>query len=326
MGSSQAPVPAAVSDFMRREVSSMRSKVMLFIALALVLGCTAATATPLTYVISNFDNDGTHHFGTVDLATGTFTQIGPNPDVGSEGLAAGPNGLLFTIAYNSDLFSINPGTGEYTLVGPTGLGDCSTPDSLCGPTSSLTLGGANGNIYAMDFQNRIYNVNPLTGAATLIGATGIPPIPFVPAAINSDGTIDFYEEAVFGTGGKLYATFDALYFDLATSSVASVAVPPALYQIDPSTGLATVLGPTDLSIGAVVSLNGTPFAFNLLQGEIFDLNVANGSTSFVVATDPNAGTVRGAAVPTPEPASMGLVIGGIAALAVCRHLRRCLGA
>src|SRR3954471_705058 len=93
---------------------------------------------------------------------------------------------------------------------------------------------------ATDFQNRIYRVNPVTGAATLIGATGVPAIPFVPATLNDDGTINFYEEALFGAGGNLYATFDAFAFDLATSSVASVAVAPALYQIDPSTGRATV--------------------------------------------------------------------------------------
>ena len=158
---------------------------------------------------------------------------------------------------NSDLYSINPGTGAYTLVGPTGLDDCTTPESPCGPTSNLTLGSANGTIYATDFQNRIYRVNPLTGTATLIGATGIPPIPFIPASFNPNGTINFYEEALFGAGGKLYATFDAFVFDLTTLSPVSVAVVPKLYEIDPSTGVATVVGPTDLAIGAVIGANGT---------------------------------------------------------------------
>jgi hypothetical protein len=211
---------------------------------------------------------------------------------------------LLTVAYNSDLYSINASTGAYTLVGPTGLGDCSTPQSPCGPTSNLTLGGANGAIYATDFQNRIYRVNPATGAAALIGATGIPPIPFVPATLNDDGTINFYEEALFGAGGNLYATFDAIVYDLATSSVASVAVAPGLYQIDPSSGRATLIASTDLAIGAVVAENGTTYAFNLLSGQISSLDVTNGTTTLIGATDPNAGTIRGAASATPEPAAI----------------------
>ncbi len=297
----------------------MRIKAILITAVAFGLATAAANASPLTYVIGNNDIEGTHHFGTVNLATGAFQQIGPNAPVGSEGLAAGPGGSLLTLAYNSDLYSINPATGAYTLVGPTGLGDCSTPESPCGPTSSLTLGSANGNIYATDFQNRIYSVNPLTGAATLIGTTGIPPIPFIPASFNPDGTINFYEEALFGAGGKLYATFDALVFDLTTFSVASIAVAPALYQIDPSTGRATLVGPTDLSIGAVVGANGTNYAFNLLRGQIFSLDVASGNTSFVSDTDPTAGTIRGAATAIPEPASIVLTGVGLAATLVWRR-------
>jgi hypothetical protein len=279
----------------------------------------SANATPLAYVIGNNDIEGTHHFGTVDLTTGAFQQIGPNTPVGSEGLAVGPNGSLFTIAYNSDLYSINPATGAFALVGPTGLGDCTTLSSPCGPTSSLTLGSANGNIYATDFQNRIYSVNPLTGAATLIGPTGIPPIPFVPASLNANGTINFYEAALFGAGGKLYATFDALVFDLTTSSVASIAVAPALYQIDPSTGVATVIGPTDLSIAGVAGGNGTQYAFNILKGQVLNLDVATGNTSFVSNTDPTAGTIRGAASAVPEPASIALTAVGIAATLVWRR-------
>lgn len=278
-------------------------------------------AGPITYVISNNDAEGTHMFGTVDLANGSYQQIGPNSAVGSEGLAWGPNGSLFTLAYNGDLYSINPATGAYNLVGPTGLDDCSTPGSPCGPTSNLTLGGADGKLYATDFQNRLYNVNPATGVATLVGTTGIPPIPFVPASFNPDGTINFYEEAIFGAGGNLYATFDAFPFDFTTLSPASISVPPALYRLDPGTGAATLIASTDLAIGAVTAVNGTPYGFNLLQGNVFTLDLANGSTTFVAMTDPAAGTIRGAATATPEPSTF-LMIGAAGALALLRKWRR----
>lgn len=301
----------------------MLTRRKLMISLALLVCTLSSNAGPLTYVIANNDNDGSHHFGTVDLTTGAFQQIGSDTPVGSEGLAAGPNGSLLTLAYDSNLYSINPGTGAFRLVGPTGLGDCSTPESACGPTSNLTLGGVNGILYATDFQNRIYNVNALTGSATLIGRTGIPAIPFVPGSLNADGTINLYEEALFGAEGKLYATFDAFAFDLTTLSPVTIAVAPALYEINPSTGLATVVSPTELALGAVVGVNGTQYAFNLLRGQLLSLNVANGNTTFVADTDPTAGTIRGATA-TPEPASMALTGIGIAAALVCgrrRHQR-----
>ena len=277
---------------------------------ALAVAITAGSAAPLTYVIANNDAEGTHHFGIVDLATGAFQQIGPDAPVGTEGLASGPTGSLFTLAYNSDLYSINPTTGAYTLVGPTGLDDCSTPASPCGPTSNLTLGGANGNLYATDFQNRLYLVDPLTGLATLIGATGIPPIPFIPASFNPNGTINLYEEALFGFGGELYATFDAFSFDFTTLSPDTVAVGPALYRINTATGVATLIAPTDLAIGAVSAIGGTAYGFNLLQGNVFTLDVANGTTTSVTATDLAAGTIRGAAA-VPEPASFGITAAGL---------------
>jgi hypothetical protein len=55
----------------------------------------------------------------------------------------------------------------------------------------------------------LYAINTTTGAANLIGPTGIPALPFIPDTLNANGTISFYEETLFGTGGKLYVTFDA---------------------------------------------------------------------------------------------------------------------
>ncbi len=287
-----------------------------------LLGLAFSThAGPITYVISNNDAEGTHMFGTVDLASGSYQQIGPNSPVGTEGLAWGPSGSLFTLAYNGDLYSINPATGAYNLVGPTGLDDCTTADSSCGPTSNLTLGGADGKIYATDFQNRLYTVNPATGAATLIGSTGIPPIPFIPGSFNADGTINFYEEALFGVGGNLYATFDAFVFDFATLSPASISVPPALYRLDPASGAATLIAASDLATGAVSPVNGTSYGFNLLQGNVFTLDLASGNSTFVAMTDPAAGTIRGAAAAVPEPGTY-VMVGTATAIAFLRRRRR----
>jgi hypothetical protein len=54
---------------------------------ALVLATTAANADSLVYVVN-----GSQQFGTINVATGAFQQIGPaQPEAGSFGLAAAPN-------------------------------------------------------------------------------------------------------------------------------------------------------------------------------------------------------------------------------------------
>lgn len=288
----------------------------LIVSLA-VLVTGAVHAGPLFYIVN-----GAQQFGTVDLTTGAFQQIGaPGPEPGVFGLAPGANGSLVTFAYSSNLYSIDPATGAQTLIGATGLDDCSTVTSSCGPTSASTLGGLAGTIYATDFQNSLYTVNPITGLATLIGSTGIPAIPFVPGSTNPDGTFNFYDQAIFGAEGNLYVTFDAFVFDFSTFSVVNTVVAPALYRIDTSTGHGTLIGTTDLAIGAVVGVNGTYYEFNDTSNQIRSLNIANGDSSFASNFDPAAGVVQGAVAATPEPASIALVGFAIAGLAALKGKR-----
>jgi hypothetical protein len=295
----------------------MRVNPTLIASLAFALATTVAKADPLVYVVN-----GSQQFGTINLTTGAFQQVGPTvSEPGYFGLAAAPNGSLVTFAYSSNVYSINPSTGAPTLLGPSGLADCTTPSSPCGPTSNASLGGLNGKTYATDFQNNLYRVDPITGVAALIGATGIQSIPFVPGSLNPDGTINFYDEAIFGAGGKLYETFDAFVFDLTSFSVVSTVVDPALYEIDPSTGLATLVGYTDLGIGAVANVSGTYYAFNDQTSQISSLDLSNGNTSFIGNFDPAAGVIQGASpVPTPEPTSLALV--GTGLVAVATRLRK----
>jgi hypothetical protein len=286
--------------------------------LAFVLAASAASAGSLVYVVN-----GSQQLGTVDVATGAFQLIGSTgPEAGAFGLAPAANGSLVTFAYSGNLYSLNSTTGVSTLVGPTGFDDCATATSSCGPTSASTLGGLGGKVYATDFQNSLYSVDPNGGAATLIGPTGIAAIPFVPGSFNLDGTINFYDQSLFGANGKLYETFDAFVFDFNTFSVTSIVIAPELYQIDPLTGLATLVGPTDLGIGAVAFVDGIYYAFNDLSSQITTLDLANGNTSFVTTFDPAAGVIQGAVAAVPEPGSLGLVgIGFVAISAVMRRLR-----
>ncbi len=139
--------------------------------------------------------------------------------------------------------------------------------------------------------------------------------------VNPNGTFNAFDEGLFGANGKLYATFDAFTVDPTTFTTASVVIAPDLYQIDPTTGVATLIGPTDLNLDAVADVNGTFYAFKEGTNQVVSLDLSNGHTTFVSNFDPAAGLVTGATA-TPEPASFALAAFGIAALASCRRRRR----
>jgi len=129
-------------------------------------------------------------------------------------------------------------------------------------------------------------VNPATGTATLIGLTGIPAIPFTPQSLNKDdGTLNVFEETLFGAAGKLYATFDTNRLDPETGHLTHE-IPNNLYQINPATGHATLIAPTAQTLSAVVAVNGTVYAFNIEKSQVVSLNLTNGNISFVSNLDP----------------------------------------
>jgi hypothetical protein len=288
--------------------------------LALVLFTGAASAAPI-YVISTNLMTRNNQFGTVDMATGAYQQIGPNAPDEYRGLVPASNGSLLSLGFTGNLTSINPVTGLTTVIGPTGLSDCSTPASPCGPNSASVLAGLEGTLYATDFNHNLYTVNPMTGAATLIGPTGIPPIPFASHfTSNPDGTGNVFSDTLFPANGKLYATFDTNRVNPQTGEIIH-GLPNNLYQIDPATAVATLVAPTAQTIAGITQVNGTFYAFNIETRQLVTLDLSNGQTSVVTSVDPAVGFVGGAA-PTPEPSSIVPVILGIAAIGACKLRRR----
>ena len=296
----------------------MLSQRKFFILVGLVLLTIPAGAGPIVDLLST----GSQQFGQMDLATGVFSAIAPIPAT-IQYLVPASNGSLLTMSFDGNLDTINRTTGAVSVIGPTGFADCTTPTTpTCGPNSQLTLGSAGGTIYATDFVNNLYTVNPNTGKATLIGSTGIPAVPFIPASTNPDGSFNFYDENIFGLGGKVYANFDAATFDPATS-VTTTVIADALYQIDPSTGHATKVAPTDLGLDTILSLNGTVYGFSGTTNQVVTLDLTNGATSIVSDIDPAAGLVGGAAPASiPEPSSVAFVGIGLIAVVDRRHCKR----
>jgi hypothetical protein len=284
------------------------------IPLAFCLFAASACLADSAYVIA-----GNGHFGTLDLATGGFQEIGPTLPEGATGLAPGPNGSFLTLAVSGNLLSINPATGVTTLVGPTGLGDCSFPGSPCGPNSADNIVRFGNTFYATDLANNLYTVDPSTAAATLLGPTGIPPLPFVLLSTNPDGSVNVVDQTLFTSGGKLYATFDAATIDFSTFTITPV-IPNSLYQIDPSTGMATLIAPTALNLTAAVDVSGKVYAFNGASNEVVALNLTNGNTTFVSSFDSSIGPISGAS-PVPEPSTYALIGIGLIAASICGRKR-----
>jgi hypothetical protein len=261
----------------------------LLVLLAPLLFAACANAQSWVYVVTT-----QQQFGAVDLATGAFHAIGPNTPEGQASLVWGTHGTLFSLTYSGNLESINPATGQTTVVGATGLG-----------FNAFDLAEVGGKLYATDFGNNLYTVDPDTGVATLLRATGIPPDPEIPFSINPDGTINLCDESIYGFAGKLYATFDAFTID--PNSLAETPVVSAnVYRINPSTGRATLIAPTTLNLGSSIEVEGKFFAFRWVitsfttlgpqvTSQLLTLDPASGNTSFVTEIDRNAGGIVGAA-------------------------------
>jgi hypothetical protein len=291
----------------------MRTRHKLFVLLALGVFAATASADSAVYVVTF-----SQQFGALDLTTGAFHAIGAGTPDPVANLVPAPNGQLFSLdVANGNLVSINPGTGATTVVGPTGVG-----------AFGLDLAEVNGKLYMTDLSNNLYSVNATTGAETLIGATGMPPDPTYPFTMNPDGTINLCDESLYDVGNKLYASFDSFKLDPVTLNITDV-VPPDLWQIDPTTGVATLIGPTIMNLGASVDVGGTFYAFRVLPtpgapiNELYTLDLANGNASFVGNIDPVVTGIFGAApVSTvPEPASIALT-GTVMLIAVWGSRRR----
>jgi outer membrane protein assembly factor BamB len=266
-------------------------------------GSSGAERSLLTYAIAGF----TLQFGALDLATGKFFPIAPvPPDVGT-GLVHGRGTSLLYLAFSGKLTALDPFFGTTSIVGDGtgGLGDCSVPGSYA-LNCAIALGQVGGHLYATDFANNLYSVDPKTGAATLIGPTGMPPLEFAPPRANSDGTLDVVSESLVSYRGKLYANFATVKIN--PDGTFDPIIPGGLYQIDPSTGMSTPIASVDSNITAMVNVHDTVYAFDAWTGEVLRLDMTTGLTEATepkTVIDQTAGSlIVGAAPARPSPTTL----------------------
>jgi hypothetical protein len=129
----------------------------------------------------------------------------------------------------------------------------------------------------------------------------MPQITFVPLSIDpSNGKLNVYDESLFSLGGKLYANFDSGQVDLSNGSETAV-IAAALYEINPETGHARTIAPTELGLLTIVNVNGTVYAFDVIHDRFVVLDLTTGRTKAVSNLAPAAGFVCGATPANPGP-------------------------
>ncbi len=128
----------------------------IFVALALVaMPVTNVSAAPVAYASTNAGN-----FGMLDMETGVFTRIG-NFGRTLTGLVNLDDTIYGASYRGSSIYTIDTSNGGLTLLGSPGF-------------TVFVFGGTNSALYALDLSMNLHSIDPITGASSLIGATGVP--------------------------------------------------------------------------------------------------------------------------------------------------------
>jgi len=224
------------------------------------------SATSNAFNVDTFYVDGNGNFGTLDLPTGTVTQIGAATVSGSNGIDLTPGLQVYAYNASNQLNQITPSTGAATPVGGPG----SIPDQAT--TGALT----DGRYFGIDaVTGGLYSIDLTMGTTTLVGPTSAA---ILPAGCNLDSSLAGSATVLYYTIGYSGASCNSPMLD-------------TLYQINPTT-LATTAG-VQVTIGGsgVNAFVGSAFAGGMLYGFVsggqeYTINPATGVATFLANTTP----------------------------------------
>ena len=288
----------------------------IFLLTAWLLSAGTSAFGQLTYAMEF--NQGNNRFGTINLLTGSFTQLGNEGGTLFNDVAGAPDGTLYGIINTTSLVTLNTNTGAVVT----------SVNFNVGGIESLAM-APDGTLYGAT-QGALYKINPFTGVATLVGN-------FNNSVIGNSG-----QNIRFGFDGMLYDTDGGVD---ATST--------HLFQISTVTGAATLVGTitnfpglclenagsqmygVGIQLGAASTLVQSLVGINLNTivpgGTNADGSPVNIGYQLVTANFPNnfnfssadLYVVPGSDFPVPEPAAKALSIaGGVMLLLMSRHRTR----
>jgi hypothetical protein len=148
-------------------------------------------------------------WGTTDLTTGVFTQLGAN--AGLVGLGE-IGGTVYALGFvngtpSNPLYNVNPANGSLTLVGP-------------GSVSIDMFGSTTTGLYGVGNDLNLYSIDPATGADTLIGPTGL-------------GSFPLFHGLSTDAGGNLYLFADPNMYSLNLLTGAASLIGPSASLFGP---------------------------------------------------------------------------------------------
>jgi hypothetical protein len=253
-----------------------------------LLALMAASAGTAMADVNAYEVAGNTSFGTIDLTTGVYTQIGVSGILMS-GLGE-TGGLIYGGAFLTDtVYTVNPATGALTLIGTTGGPNFGDFGSTLTGLYAIDLAGYGGNA-------NLWSINPATGAATLIGPTGL--------------------------------TYSSPIGMSDNSAILYVTNGPLLYSLNTTTGAATLVGNTGtVGTGGMVTLGGTLYGGVEGPLQVATLDPVTGAATlgpletgapsnfWALAADPPTGTAA------PEPGYIALLVLGMAGMLAVRRTR-----
>jgi hypothetical protein len=252
------------------------------VSLAVLLIISAAGLKADTVAYAGSSNGD---FGFIDLNTGVFTSVG-NSGQTLAGLAV-ENGDIFATSYhtaNGTLFHVDPSNGSLISIGTAPGVDY---DDFGSTTTGLY-------VVSSGATQDLYSINPTTGAATLIGPTGLG----------------------YGSWRSLSTNSAALYF----------ADGPDLYTLNVHTGAATLVGAfgNSAEMGAMLTEAGTLWGGDDTRNTVDMIDPTTGAATLGPTPSGFSGAFYGLApfpVPTgvPEPGYLGLLGAGITTLVLFRR-------
>jgi hypothetical protein len=217
--------------------------------------------------------------------TGAYTLLGTNTTV------------LYGLGYSSGVLYANddgasPTVGFYT-VNPAN-GALTTVGNISGATSGtggITAPIGGGTIYYFDHSNQLFTINSSSAAATIVGPLGF--------------TVAGAWDICFAANGQLYATSNGFF-----------------YQVNTTTGAATLLGNSGAQLQGLAPGEGTLYGFS--GTNMYSIDLTDGALTFVRNTPSGLGNFEnGTGVvtsSTPEPGT--LLLAGTGILGLLGAVRR----